>query len=165
MATIVEMDITDVTEGVILHIVNNKDRLGAGIAGVLAKKWPEVKETYHSCNARLAKEGKPLLGHFSVVKVESNLYVANLYAQDGYGWDGKCYLDYAILDEVLEAISGWISLESHLSAMEGEKSETLQAYIPFMMGCGLAGGDWNVVQPMIEANLPNAIICKLPQGT
>jgi hypothetical protein len=165
MANIIEMDIRDVKEGVILHIVNNKDRLGAGVAGVLAKKWPEVKENYHEYNAQLDKEGKPLLGEWSVVKVDSNLYVANLYAQDGYGWDGRCYLNYACLNELLEAMSGWISLESHMSEMEGYGSDVLKVHIPFMMGCGLAGGDWHVVQQMIDHNLPDAIICKLPEGT
>jgi hypothetical protein len=37
----------------------------------------------------------------------------------------------------------------------------MPVYIPYNMGCGLGGGDWEIVSGIIEETLPDAIIVKL----
>jgi hypothetical protein len=31
-------------------------------------------------------------------------------------------------------------------------------YLPYGIGCGLAGGDWNIVSKIIEEELPTAVL-------
>ena len=120
----IEKDITTVSRGVIAHVVNNRDAMGAGVARAIYIKWPEVKSAYH--------KGLLRLGITQVVPiVENKLYVLNLCAQDGYGNDGRKYLvDYALVACMQTAISFSNRYE-------------LPLYIPYKMGCGLAGGSWD----------------------
>ncbi|MBU4223261.1 MAG: hypothetical protein KKA10_16840, partial [Euryarchaeota archaeon] len=51
---------------------------------------------------------------------------------------------------------GAYSLAWPIVSLEAEKLG-LPVYAPWMFGCGLAGGDWSVVQSMIEALSPEVI--------
>jgi len=33
-------------------------------------------------------------------------------------------------------------------------------YIPYKIGCDLAGGDWNIIEKIIEEDFPDAIIVR-----
>ena len=60
--------------------------------------------------------------------------VINLHAQRGYGRDGKRYLDYGALVNSLNYTIDWLDILR------------LKDYvIPYGMGAGLAGGDWQTV--------------------
>ena len=69
------------------------------------------------------------------VKVGPHLYVANLFGQDGYGRD-KRYTNYAALTAAL------------FRAMKENPRATFR--IPYGLGCGLAGGDWETVLDIIK---------------
>jgi len=40
----------------------------------------------------------------------------------------------------------------------------LPVYAPWMFGCGLAGGDWSVVKPLIESLCPKVIWTRRETG-
>ena len=61
----------------------------------------------------------------------------NLFAQENYGYDGKCYTNYDALRECLNDVK-YVCSEDTIVA------------IPYLMGCHRGGGDWNVVYKMIE---------------
>lgn len=132
--------ILDIKSGIIVQQVNNKRRMGAGLARQIAKKWPVVRENYiKTC---------PHLGNVEVIQVESEIYVANLYSQIGYGRDGK-YTSYKYFAHALSV------LETHLHALW---LNSFQVYFPARIGCGLGGGDWHVISALIEEQFPDAII-------
>lgn len=143
----VEKDILSVQKGVILQQVNCRGVMGAGLAGAIAKKWPEVLTSY----IRVCSKTKPrdLLGHILLIQVNQHLAVANAFGQLDYG-RGIQYTDYGALDSSLGKLS---------RILEGKRD----VYVPFGLGCGLGGGDWAIVSNIVSRHLPTAIVCRLPE--
>lgn len=133
------MNILDVKEGVIVHQVNCKGVMGAGLAKDIRNKWPIVFKKYKE---RLWKPGD-----VQFVNVDTNLYVCNLAGQYHYGREKVCYTIY-------EAVELGLIKVNHFCV-----TQKLQAYIPYKMGCNLAGGDWKIMEKIINKVIPNAIIC------
>ena len=136
---IVKKNILTVKHGIICHQVNCKGKMGAGIALNIKKKWSIVYDQY-----LLALKTKQLkLGDIQIVKI-----LTNLAGQDGYGRDRR-YTNY-------EALIDCFSKLQKIS-----DSLKLQVQIPQKIGCTNAGGDWNIVEEIINDNIKNPVICKL----
>ena len=138
-------DICDAFQNVIIHQVNCQGRMGAGVAKALASKWPKVREEYlRVCKGKSPEE---LLGAVNFVKVSpdndhSNFqYVANAFAQLDYRKKNdvgkKCYTDYCAFYKCMKTITNEFPRGCSFAA-------------PFGIGCGLAGGDWNLVRYILE---------------
>lgn len=121
-------DITQVRSGIICHVVNNKGVMGAGVAKALYTKYPDVRSKYLSLQ-------KYELGACQPVRINSDLVVVNMIAQDGYGRDRRLYLQYDTLSLCLNKV-------------RNRYKGTI--YVPFLIGCGLAGGDWSVVSEILD---------------
>ena len=132
---------------IIPHIVNNEGKMGDGVALALYKKWPEVKRTYVDHYDQM--EGVLELGDIIPVRVENRTVVYNMVAQRGImrkyhngvavGADGKPPIRYAALMQAMNKI--------RLAAKN--VSGTVEFHCP-KFGCGLAGGNWDVISCMIE---------------
>ena len=136
-------NILDIKSGIILHQANCQGVMGAGLALQLKKKWPVVYTDY-----RTKYEQKGLyLGDIIISRVEekNDVYVASICSQKFYG-RGKVFTDYEYLRKCMKALS----------------TNRMQIYVPYGIGCGIAGGDWNVVSKIIDEVLPLAIVIKLP---
>ena len=146
---VVTKDILTVERGVIVQQVNCQGVMGAGLAKKIADKWPEVKESYVSfCKAR---DPSDLLGKVVFCKVDAGLMVASVFGQIFYGSANRMiYTRYVGLGEGFRLLAA------------SKQRSGLPVYIPYGIGCGLAGGDWHVVSALIEQELPNAVVCKLP---
>lgn len=140
------MDILTVKQGIIVHQVNAKGVMGAGLAYSIRNKWYDVHRTYEDAIAY----GNIHLGDVLILDVGEDLYVCNLVGQDGYGVN-KRYTDYDAVEE------GLIKLKR----IRDSCMPDISVYFPKNMGCGLGGGDWNIVQKLIKKYFPNAIICDL----
>lgn len=79
------------------------------------------------------------------------LFVVNLYAQVGIGRGVQT--DYARFESALQ----------DLKRLPICGYATMQVFVPFGIGCGLAGGDWSVILPLLEHYVPNATLVKLPR--
>ncbi len=137
----------------ILHQVNCQGVMGAGLAKQIKEKFPEVYAQYKAaCNEdkRWRRQwGWPksnLLGNILVsskdwgaVDSVDKQVIVNLFSQDRYGCDGHCYTEYDALRRCLERVN--------------ERFIGKTVAIPYGMGCGLAGGDWNVVSEIIQDTL------------
>lgn len=145
MPQIINKDILTITEGLIAHQCNCKGVMGAGLAKGIRDRYPYAYKHYRE--AHLADN--LYLGQTQILRVNDNLYVANLMAQDGYGRDRQ-YTDYSALSQCLTYI--------HQFAQE---NKDINIYLPYGLGCGLAGGNWSVVNELIEKLCPSAILCKL----
>lgn len=130
---------------IIGHQVNCRGAFGAGLAGQIAHKWPKAKDHYHV--ALIDLDGPKALGHAVLSFVEPHLAVAHLFGQD---LPGK-HTDYTALGLAME----------HLANVAQDFN--LPVYLPYGIGCGIGGGKWNTVAPMIAAKLPNATIVRLPK--
>ena len=148
---IIEKDILTVTKGVIAHQVNCKGVMGAGLAKKIADKWPMVKEEYLELCSN-PPSPQLFLGWQQLIKVETGLYVSSVFGQFGYGRD-RCHTNYLAL------IKGLKKAKDNAGKM---MASPLPLYVPYGIGCGLAGGNWHVVRELIEQELPDAIICKPP---
>lgn len=123
-------------KGIIVHQVNCRGVMGAGLAKRVREKFPAAYINYKSwCN----KFGEKSLGSVQYTFISEDVIVANLFGQNYYGRD-KRYTDYDALRSGFKDIACM------------SKTSGLPVYIPFNMGCRL-GGDWSVVEGIIKETL------------
>ena len=123
----------------IAHGVNCQGVMGSGVAKALYEKYPEVKENYLSF-CKLFKKPNAMLGSVHLVHIPrayDQIVVANCFTQQNYGYDGQIYLNYDALQECIS--------ELYLYAINNDIKEIA---IP-KIGCGLAGGDWELVKKIL----------------
>lgn len=131
-------DITECNADIIAHQTNCYFVMGAGVALAIKRKWPIVYEKYKQLGDSEKKKSYKWLGTCQLVEIDQNRYVANLFGQDECG-GGQCFTDYDALKEALEELRRYVNYS-------GLKTIAF----PWKIGCGLAGGDWDIVKPMIE---------------
>lgn len=142
-------DILDVKEGFICHQVNCQNKIGAGLSGAIIAKYPIVKHNYHKfCDAFPKND---LLGKTQVISVSPNLFIVNIFTQYGYGNSAKTHINYTSQDLLVSEILKLCSAEENIANI----------YIPYKIGCGLAGGNWNYIYSSLErVDPPNLIIVR-----
>jgi|688.fasta_scaffold573284_2 O-acetyl-ADP-ribose deacetylase (regulator of RNase III) len=133
MIKIAKGNILEATEDIIAHQTNCMGVMGGGLAKQIRDKYPNVYKEYKSfCN-----KAQLLFGNVQLITCSDGKTIANLFGQYGYGND-KQYTDYKALEE---------SLENMLFLIRPFKKSIA---LPYKLGCGLAGGDWNIVYKIIE---------------
>ena len=139
MVEICNGDVLDSGADIICHQVNCRGVMGAGIARQIKKRYYWAYEQYKArCNKY---KGSDLLGtcFFSIdYRDARSPIIANLFGQVYYGTD-KQYTD-------LE--NGLFPALRHLHRFV-EKSELFHIAIPYGMGCGLGGANWDDVYNFI----------------
>lgn len=155
--------LTSKTE-VIGHQTNCKGITG-GLAGDIFKQFPECYKPYlHICLAgELSKQYsecyKSYLQHYKVnnplgktqlLKMDDGRFLANIFGQNEAG----AATDYKMVLSALE------NLKEQMDSL-GLKSLSL----PYKMGAGIGGGDWNEIFGLIEEvfghTMIKVILCKL----
>ena len=125
---------------IIVHICNDIGAWGAGFVLALSKKWTAPEEHYRAL-------GKWTLGDVHFIRVEDDIIVANMIAQEGIGPDesGRPPIRYSALREALYQVDyyAWMNHEHNASI-----------HMP-RIGCGLAGGSW----ALVEEDIKSAIDC------
>ncbi len=133
----IQCDIFKSGADVILHQVNCQGAMNSGVAKQVRERYPWVYATYKRACDNAKTLGKRMLGRCQEVFIDENRAIVNVFAQDNYGYDGKCYTDY----EALRNCFGLIK--------ENYKGKTIA--IPYLMACHRGGGDWTVVIKLIES--------------
>lgn len=149
MVKIVEGNILDAHEDVTCHQVNCMGIMGSGLAKQIRNKYPEVFIEYYAyCKRHEILE--QMMGVAQHVKCYDGKIIANLFGQFRYGTDRQ-YTDYAALECALRNMKQYA------------QSNQLSIAIPYQIGCGLAGGNWDIVNKIIEEvfNDYNVTIYKL----
>jgi O-acetyl-ADP-ribose deacetylase (regulator of RNase III) len=141
-ASFVQGDILDWAGKVdaIGHQVNCLGVMGGGLALQIKNKWPVVFETYVEFINSAIRETRSLkgcLGCCQLVQTDS-CFVANLFGQ--YDVGAKLQTDYIALHRSLTSLREQMQLRGLDSVA-----------FPAKLGCGLAGGDWNIVQSVIQS--------------
>lgn len=143
-------DITETELDYIVHGVNCRNTMGSGVARALFERWDEVKLEYHDFYNKMLKMGRTtpenLLGAYHFVftedidKFNETPVVINAFTQLDYGYDGKRRIDYEAIAKIFESLN--------------EKLEGETIAIP-KIGCGLAGGNWEIVSRIIDDATPD----------
>lgn len=123
----------------IVHCCNDLGAWGAGFVMALSKKWPVTREKYLEWYRE--REGFAL-GAIQLVEVRKDITVVNLIGQHGIrkGSNGPPIRYPAIR-------AGLLKLQTTLAP-------EYSIHMP-RMGCGLAGGSWEKIEPIIEEALPD----------
>lgn len=122
---------------VVLHGCNCMNNMGAGLAKRIKQLYPAAAQA----DMDTKSHDRNKLGTVSGATIDSNLSILNLYTQYAYGGN-VVNVDYAAMRACFEQIV----------------QNALPDYmflIPKYIGCGLAGGDINIVAPMIKAVFKN----------
>lgn len=138
--------ILNVTEGIIAHQVNCMGVAGAGLALQIANAYPLWKQDYIAYCNKHGRNPANLLGMVHLYHV-GNVTIASIFGQKVPG-RGVMTDDRAL----------GLGL-SKLGKYSLEKGRPL--YLPYGIGCGLAGGNWRTVSALIEVGCPHAVLVKL----
>jgi O-acetyl-ADP-ribose deacetylase (regulator of RNase III) len=124
---------------IIVHICNDIGGWGKGFVMAISKKWKEPEKQYRDWHTSM--DGFKL-GAVQFVQVETDLWIANLIGQHklGKGENGVPPIRYEAVDEGLAKV-----------AAEAIKLNA-SVHMP-RIGCGLAGGKWEEIEPLIVNNL------------
>ncbi|NUU20860.1 MAG: macro domain-containing protein [Streptomycetaceae bacterium] len=125
---------------IIAHVSNDAGGWGKGFVLALSKRWPEPEAEFRRWYRERAGNDFAL-GAVQFVQVEKHIWVANMIGQHGVKTGSKGPpVRYPAIDTALAAV-GTRALELGASV-----------HMP-RIGCGLAGGRWASVEPLIAANL------------
>ena len=151
----IDCNLLDAPADIIGHCANCFCTFGSGVAFAIKQKYPEAYDA--DCQTRKGDKNKLGTVSMSVVKSPDNQVkaVANLYGQ--YGMGGDRALDYEAIYCAL------VDFKSRL------KPEVKTVAFPYKFGCDRAGGDWRIVEKMIEVVFENSgfevVICKFTPPT
>jgi len=162
---------------IILHCCNSEGIMGAGVAKALYKKWPQVKKQYllwnemtqkgyhleeelgienysrkyqyHFPNPSIRRFG---LGNVQLIGVEGdseheNFLVANMIGQKGIRPNnvGVPPVRYVAFQTAF----------SFLKDMHAESEVGITIHVPYLMGCDLAGGEWEMIEEYLKRYFVN----------
>ncbi|MFD8143980.1 macro domain-containing protein [Streptomyces sp. NPDC059708] len=125
---------------IIAHVCNDLGGWGKGFVLAISRRWPEPERDYRAWHR--ARAGNDFgLGAVRLVRVRPDTWVANMIGQRGIrtGSSGVP-IRYDALEQCLTALAGH-ALELGASV-----------HMP-RIGCGLAGGKWPRVEPLISGAL------------
>ncbi|MFE4517973.1 macro domain-containing protein [Kitasatospora sp. NPDC056783] len=126
---------------VIVHVCNDLGGWGKGFVLALSRRWPEPEAAYRRWHRERAKNDFAL-GAVQLVPVDPHTWVANLVGQRGIrtGRSSGVPVRYEAIDTGLATL--------------GEHALRLGASVHMpRIGCGLAGGRWEEIEPLITARL------------
>lgn len=130
-------NITQVAEGVIVHQVNCQGAIGAGLSGQLIAKYPQLETDYR--NACKGKDPEELMGLMLQTIIDEKLSIVSVFAQLNYGNAYKTHQVYTDMDVLVQ------DLEYLCTVFPDDTF-----YIPYRIGCGLAGGNWEELEKRIK---------------
>jgi O-acetyl-ADP-ribose deacetylase (regulator of RNase III) len=127
---------------IIAHCCNNLGGWGAGFVVALSRRWERPEREYRQWAERSGEtKFQGMLGAMQLVPVEDDIFVANIIGQNGMGRapDGGPPIRYAALSKGFGFISDYALRSDRL----------VSVHMP-RIGCGLAGGDWSEIEPLLD---------------
>ncbi|MEQ9497433.1 MAG: macro domain-containing protein [Deltaproteobacteria bacterium] len=125
---------------VICHICNDIGGWGKGFVLAISKRWPEPEADFRAWHRERASNDFGL-GAVRFVQVEKYVFVANMVGQRGIkkGSNGPP-IRYEAVEQCLAKVAPFA------------KEQGASIHMP-RIGCGLAGGKWERIEPIIQAEL------------
>lgn len=125
---------------VIAHVCNDLGGWGKGFVLAVSRRWSEPEAAYRRWHRERAGNDFGL-GAVQVVQVERLVWVANMVGQRGIRTGSKGVpVRYEAIDTALGTLA--------------DRAAELGASVHMpRIGCGLAGGRWERVEPLVAARL------------
>ena len=125
---------------IIAHICNDRGGWGKGFVVALSRRWPEPEKAYRAWH-RDRSQNDFDLGAVQFVQVEEYIWVANMVAQHRMlGGEQRPPIRYEAVEQCLDKVAA--------------KAKELDASVHMpRIGCGLAGGKWELIEPIIVRTL------------
>ena len=101
MIKIIDGDLFDSNANIIAHQCNCMGKFNSGVAKQVREKYPRVFLSYKSLCDTYSNCPENLLGMCDIMQVEKDRYIANLFGQLGYGYDGKQYTNLDALRKAM----------------------------------------------------------------
>lgn len=123
---------------IIAHVVNTLGKWGKGFVVAVSDRWPETRQKYLDWY----RNGPEFdLGAVQFIQVEPYIWVANMVGQQGIRTGSKGPpVRYEAIEKCLEQV--------RIKAQELGAS----VHCP-KIGAGLAGGRWDLIEPLIQKQL------------
>jgi len=123
---------------IIIHICNDLGGWGKGFVLAISKRWKTPEQQYREW---YSEKDNFKLGETQIIQVEDFLFVGNMIAQEGIRKKNNNEpIRYDALENALKQIAKF--------AIEKQAS----VHMP-RLGCGLAGGKWEKIEPLISKHL------------
>ncbi len=128
-------DILKAKEDIICHQVNVDGCMGGGLARQIANKYPCIEEAYQNFCKKNEFSFRNLKGIvlFYEIPNQENKYIANCFTQTK-----KFTTSYQHI------------IECFTSLLNFAKKSNLTVAVPYKYGCGIANGDWNIVDRIFD---------------
>lgn len=122
----------------IVHICNDIGGWGKGFVLAISKKWKKPEQQYREW---FKSQKKFELGEVQFVDIDSKLSIANMIGQHKIKrLKGQIPIRYEAVEKCLSKVA------------EYSKENKFSVHMP-RIGCGLAGGDWNTIEQIIQKKL------------
>ncbi|MGW5355569.1 macro domain-containing protein [Streptomyces sp. NPDC004031] len=128
---------------VIAHVCNDLGGWGKGFVLAVSRRWSEPEAAYRRWHRERARNDFGL-GAVQIVQVERLVWVANMVGQRGTRTGSK---GVPVRYEAIDAALGILA--------ERAKERGASVHMP-RIGCGLAGGTWTRVEPLVTERLAAA---------
>ncbi len=124
---------------IIVHICNNIGGWGKGFVLAISKRWKAPENSYRTW---YQSKDNFNLGEVQFVQVEQDLWIANLIGQHKINKDenGNAPIRYDAVEEGLRKVADFAS------------DINASVHMP-RIGCGLAGGEWGIIEPIIRETI------------
>ncbi|OFG19380.1 Appr-1-p processing protein [Listeria monocytogenes] len=123
---------------IIAHICNDVGGWGKGFVLAISRKWKEPEKAYR----KWYKDKNDFkLGEVQLIPVNDYISICNMIGQKGIKTGSKgAPIRYEAVESCLEKLS------------EIAKEQQASIHMP-RIGCGLAGGKWEIIEPIIRKTL------------
>ncbi len=124
----------------IVHICNDIGGWGKGFVLAISNKWTEPEKAYRDWHKN-RQSNDFALGEVQVIQVSEDIFVGNMIPQQGLkGVHNTVPIRYEAVKLCLSKIA--------------REANTLNASVHMpRIGCGLAGGKWEEIEPIIVKTL------------
>ncbi len=121
---------------IVAHVCNDRGKWGKGFVLAVSARWPEAERAYRRWHREPAGNDFGL-GAVQFVPVGRHVWVANMVGQHGVArGSGAPPIRYEVVARCLEALA--------------DRAAELGASVHMpRIGCGLAGGKWERIEPLI----------------
>jgi O-acetyl-ADP-ribose deacetylase (regulator of RNase III) len=127
---------------IIAHVCNDLGGWGKGFVVAISRRWPEPERAYRKWHRERAGNDFGL-GATQLVHTQPDIWVANMVAQRGIrSGSGGPPIRYDAVERCLAAVA------------DHATSRSASVHMP-RIGCGLAGGRWDRIEPLIVKTLCN----------
>jgi O-acetyl-ADP-ribose deacetylase (regulator of RNase III) len=124
---------------IIVHVCNDIGGWGRGFVVALSQRWTQPEREFRKW---YASRENFILGEVQFVQVEKNIWVANMIGQRDIRTkkNGNLPVRYDAIGKALSKVAAF-------AAAQGAS-----VHMP-RIGCGLAGGTWDIMEPIILKEL------------